>query len=127
MLSIVIICVSITIVEFTNGRPGIVYSMEVSSGARSELPTYVENDIDIRNDNGKTVIGGNIHRLGAGLDGDLSGSHDASLSRSNDNRKTVISHGKRCEVGQKNIMCTKISVILIWVTCSAGLPKCIYC
>ena len=70
MISMLIIRASITIVEFTNDRPGIVYSME--------------NDIDIRNDNGETVIGGNIRRLGAGLDGDLSGSHDASLSRSNE-------------------------------------------
>ena len=37
MIAILFICMSITIIEFTNGRPGVIYRMDVTSSALSAL------------------------------------------------------------------------------------------
>ena len=56
MISILIICVNITIVEFTNGRPGIIYPIDVSSGALIELSSYGDDASSIYDDSiGKDI------------------------------------------------------------------------
>ena len=72
---------------------------------------------------GESMIG-NIGACGSGIGvsrADIGGIPTVG-GNGDANGGAVIGHGERCVLGERNIMCTKISVFLIWVTCSAGLP-----